>query len=63
MSVSMSVDLKPAGADFLPLEFNEDEMMSSPTYEPSYFPTYVPTAAPIGSSPTAVSSPSSHHMH
>lgn len=44
MPSSMSVDLTPAGMDFLPVDFGEEETASVPeveltTSEPSYYPT------------------------
>jgi hypothetical protein len=44
MPSSMSVDLTPAGMDFLPVDFGEEETASMPeveltTSEPSYYPT------------------------
>jgi hypothetical protein len=57
MSMSLSVDLEPAGMDFSELDTASmpvDEE-SSPTYQPSYWPTYYPSTSPVDPSPTAVS--------
>lgn len=57
MSMSLSVDLEPAGMDFSELDTASmpvDEE-SSPTYQPSYWPTYYPSTSPVDPSPTVVS--------